>query len=595
MADLIAQGPNPEDHWRKPLPDDQRLVLGRDAGPWSVPWDSFISRHHAELICQKGQLEVRSLSPVRNPIFHRGQVQSMFAVAPGEHFVIGRTTFTLLADDSQARSDERPLVAERTISAQELKQLHFRDAPRRLDVLSRLPEVIARAANDPELSVGLINMVLAGIPRADAAALVVAEPTEENSIAVQVLHQDSRLAGQAFQPSRRLVRQAVDSQQTVLHVRGAANAAHAGTLNLTQAGDFDWAFCTPVRGEACKGWAIYVTGRLSPESAATIRDPWETNELGDDLKFTELAAALLHSLRQVQRLQRNQASLRQFFSPAVVRGLADDPDVVLKPHEADVTVLFCDLRGFSRESEKHKDLMALLQRVSKALGVMTQNILDQGGVIGDFQGDSAMGFWGWPLAQSDRVKRACLAALAIRTMFEAKARHPEHPLAGFQVGIGIASGRAVAGGIGSIDQVKITVFGPTVNLASRLEGMTKILGTSILLDEETARLARQQIPTSIARCRRLAQVRPYGMGNALEVSELVPPVSEYPVLTDDHLMDYELGLDAFVVGNWDTALKCFSRLPVEDCSKDYVMNFIYSNRRVPPAGWKGIIELASKS
>ena len=70
-----------------------------------------------------------------------------------------------------------------------------------------------------------------------------------------------------------------------------------------------------------------------------------------------------------------------------------------------MTVLFCDLRGFSRESERSADdLFGLLERVSRALGVMTHHILEEGGVIGDFHGDAAMGFWGWPIAQADAAR-----------------------------------------------------------------------------------------------------------------------------------------------------------------------------------------------
>ena len=87
----------------------------------------------------------------------------------------------------------------------------------------------------------------------------------------------------------------------------------------------------------------------------------------------------------------------------------------------------------------------------------------------------------------------------------------------------MATGRAVAGKIGTVDQVKVTVFGPVVNLASRLEGMTKILQAPILLDETTARIVRQQVPREVARVRRLAIVRPYGLDTPLEVSELLPP------------------------------------------------------------------------
>ena len=70
-------------------------------------------------------------------------------------------------------------------------------------------------------------------------------------------------------------------------------------------------------------------------------------------------------------------------------------------------------------------------------------------------------------------------------------------LSGFRMGIGIATGRAVAGKIGTVDQVKVTVFGPVVNLASRLESMTKVLCVPILLDETTARPCRGELPTDV--------------------------------------------------------------------------------------------------
>ena len=86
-------------------------------------------------------------------------------------------------------------------------------------------------------------------------------------------------------------------------------------------------------------------------------------------------------------------------------------------------MLFCDLRGFSLRSEKGAgDLLGLLRRVSTALGVMTHQILDHGGVVGDFHGDAAMGFWGWPIAQADAAAKAATAALEIRAEFTAAAR-----------------------------------------------------------------------------------------------------------------------------------------------------------------------------
>src|SRR4029077_21022072 len=165
------------------------------------------------------------------------------------------------------------------------------------------------------------------------------------------------------------------------------------------------------------------------------------SDVRDDIKFTELAAATLSSLRELNRLGRQQAGLSQFFAPVVMEALGtDDPERVLSPRETEVSVLFCDLRGFSRTSERSgSDLLGLLERGSKALGVMTHQILDHGGVVGDFQGDAAMGFWGWPLMSDDAVVRACLAALGIRAEFEAAARKPDHPLADFRMGIGLAT------------------------------------------------------------------------------------------------------------------------------------------------------------
>lgn len=593
MADLIAQGPDPQQRWRRSLSAGQPFVLGREAAPWSVGWDDQVSRRHVELCWSQGRLRVHKLDTGLNPVFVRGQEVTQFELRPGEHFVIGRTTFALADEQVHISLDVPDPIRQQTFSPQYLERLRFHNADQRLEVLSRLPEVISGSTSESELFVRLVNMLLAGIPRAGAAALVSADQAAitDHTGGVRVLHWDRRLSPLGnFEPSRRLILEALQGRQSVLHVWSARE--QGGKPAFTASENLDWAFCTPMPGEACPGWAIYVAGRFQLPTASPVSDP---TDLSEDLKFTELVAATLNSLRHVQQLERKNASLSQFFPPAVLDALAANPQMALVPRECDVSVLFCDLRGFSLQAEQSAgNLLALLERVSKALGVMTHHILQQQGVIGDFQGDAAMGFWGWPLAQDDTVASACRAALAIRREFEAASRTSGHPLANFQVGIGLASGRAVAGGIGTIDQLKVTVFGPVVNLASRLEGMTKTIRAPILLDETTARLARQQLPSDAGRIRRVAVVRPYGLDTALEVSELLPPLADHPQLTDDHLASYEAAVDCFLAGRWTDALELLHQVPARDRVKDFLTIFIAQHNRTPPPGWDKVIPLSSK-
>lgn len=600
MADLIAQGPGSQNRWRRPLAEQRTTVLGRGAGGWATPWDEHISRQHAEIAWDGQRLRVKQLPAARNPIFFKGRQTPAFDIQPGEHFVIGETTFTLSDERVQVTLDVPQPTQQQTFSSQYLQRVQFRHGDVHIDVLSRMPEMISGAASDGEVYVRLVNLLLAGVPRAGAAALVCVKQNgaaEDSDVrpAVEVLHWDRRVVtGDDFQPSERLMLEALRRRESVLHLWSEGDPAASSSFTLNQG--VDWAFCTPVGGKACQGWAFYVAGRFVSDSAAPGSHVSDPNDLRDDLKFAETAATTLSSLRDVRLLERQRAGLSQFFSPIVLDALAaEDPEVVLAPRETEVTVLFCDLRGFARQSEKSADdLLGLLNRVSKALGVTTHHMREQGGVLGDFHGDSAMGFWGWPLAQPDAAVRACLAALAIREEFAAASLNADDLLADFRIGIGIATGKAVAGKIGTVDQVKVTVFGPVVNLSSRLEGMTKTLHAPILLDERTATVVRRELSRDVARLRRVAVIKPYGLDKPVEVTELLPAERDYPQLTDQNLADYERALDLLQAGRWSQAFELLHRVPAEDRVKDFLTVFIAQHNRLPPETWNGVIPLTSK-
>ncbi|HEY2249722.1 MAG TPA: adenylate/guanylate cyclase domain-containing protein, partial [Planctomycetaceae bacterium] len=319
-------------------------------------------------------------------------------------------------------------------------------------------------------------------------------------------------------------------------------------------------------------------------------------DLKGDVRFVELLAQFVGAARQIRRLEQQQAGLSQFFSPTVMETLTGDKaHTLLEPRECDITVLFCDVRGFSRRAElAQHSLHELLGRVSNALGVMTRGIVLHEGVIADFQGDSALAFWGWPVPPDEGPADACRAALCIHSGFRQATGSPDHALADFRVGIGIAHGRAIAGKIGSAEQAKVGVFGPVVNLGSRLEGLTKLFQASILMDESTAAYVRAHLPATEGRCRRLARIKPFGMETVLTITELLPPASPDSTITDAEIATYETALDAVIEGRWPQAFDLLSELPVRDRAKEFLMILLAEHNYQPPADWNGTIVMTGK-
>lgn len=565
-------------------------VLGRSLeADFPVPWDRGISRQHLAIEAERDSLSVRRLNGSANPVFVDGEARESFVVKADGRFAIGETSFTVRA--LSPFSAERTPVEQAVFDSQTLRAVRFDDADRRIEVLTRLPDVILGTSSTEEIHHRVVDLILTGVPRADAAAIVAGSQPDE----VTVLHQDRRrpLEGR-LQPSGRLVAECLRSGRSVLHVWDATTAESAFTV----AAELDWAFCTPLKAADAQPTGLYVAGRREA-SHSSLPNPLRTrpaDALQADVKFAELVAEILNSVLRLKTLERQTAGLKQFLAPPILAALGDKFDAkLLEPRECEATVLFCDLRGFSAKAEKASgDLVGLLERVSQALGVMTREILSHNGVTGDFLGDAALGFWGWPISSDEAPLDACRAALAIRKAFADAATESDHPLRDFKVGIGIAHGPSVAGKIGTPEQVKFTVFGPIVNLASRLEGMTKQLRVPILIDEATARFARARLSRSVGRVRNLARVLPYGSERPLVVSELLPSASDLPELSDQDLANYEAAFEAFSNGRWDDAYRLLHRLSPEDRAPDFLNQIITSQNRVAPPGWDGIVKLPSK-
>jgi class 3 adenylate cyclase len=179
--------------------------------------------------------------------------------------------------------------------------------------------------------------------------------------------------------------------------------------------------------------------------------------------------------------------------------LADDRKPDLAGEVKTVTVLFSDIRGFTTFSEKltaHEVVEMLNAYFTRAC----EPILAQGGTVDKYIGDAVMAVFGSPVSQPDHARRAVRAALGMAKEAEGfkdwmRKRFPDKGLAEFGIGVGLHTGEAVIGDIGTPKRKEFTAIGDTVNAASRLEGVTKELKCVVAASEETVKAAGPGVRT----------------------------------------------------------------------------------------------------
>lgn len=194
-------------------------------------------------------------------------------------------------------------------------------------------------------------------------------------------------------------------------------------------------------------------------------------------------AGLVYSQSVVDRDTRRIRQLfRRYVAPEVVDRLLQGGTDVEAGRRMEVTILFADVRGFTAFAEQAspEDVVRCLD---KYLQVMADSILAHGGMLDKYVGDSVMAVFGAPLPRPDHAQAALAAALDIRRRVAAIGEHEDHPGAALEVGIGIHSGEAVVGSIGSPLRREFTAIGDAVNVASRLE---EAAGPGEILISETA-------------------------------------------------------------------------------------------------------------
>ena len=167
-----------------------------------------------------------------------------------------------------------------------------------------------------------------------------------------------------------------------------------------------------------------------------------------------------------------------------------------------------------------------------------------------------MGFWGWPIDQPDGALRAVTAAIEIQNQIKKMAARDDADV--FKMGIGIGTGEAVAGRIGTDDQVKVTAFGPVVNVASRLESMTKQLGCSILIDEATAESLPEDSPWLPIP---FGKIQPFAMDRSVSVFRIDGGSEDGRLITAEQVRQITEAVKSFQSGQWSAAVKLLAFYP----------------------------------
>ncbi|WP_254510713.1 adenylate/guanylate cyclase domain-containing protein [Anatilimnocola floriformis] len=262
-------------------------------------------------------------------------------------------------------------------------------------------------------------------------------------------------------------------------------------------------------------------------------------------------AAGLARLEQEQAALKAQVQFANFFSPELSRQLTLQPDL-LNVRDAEVTLLFCDIRGFSRISER-LGAARTVDWISDVMDAISNCVRAESGVLVDYVGDETFAMWGAPEEQPDHAERACRAALAmleqlpiLNERWQGELKEP------LDIGIGINTGIARVGNIGSSHKFKYGPLGNTVNLASRVQGATKHAKCKLLITGTTQAKLGPEFLT-----RRLCQVRVFNIAQAVDLYQLVPPGSpdwpEAKAVYEAALTEFEnrrFSPAARILGNW---------------------------------------------
>jgi adenylate cyclase len=354
---------------------------------------------------------------------------------------------------------------------------------------------------------------------------------------------------------------------------------------------------------------LLITGRLQTAFRRLTSAFHETadGKYSDPLPITsgdeigELTSSFNTMVDQLKSKEKLREAFGQFLDPRIVANVVNPATGELRQsaERRTVTIFFSDIAGFSGIGEQltADTVVRLLNRYFTAA---TEVIRRNHGIVDKFIGDAVMAFWASPFSEGETHARdACLACLEMRSAFAAIANDISNitglrrNIPKFHVRVALATGEALIGTVGSDTTKSFTVIGDTVNIASRLEGVNKIYGTDLIINEDCFHLAEQDVEA-----REIDLLTVYGKTEPVRIYELLGKIGELDSSTSQLRDTFATALQKYREQKWTEAEKgfqnCLAIRKNDGPSLEFLTRIATFARTPPPKDWNGVWQTASK-
>jgi len=307
------------------------------------------------------------------------------------------------------------------------------------------------------------------------------------------------------------------------------------------------------------------------------------------LALSYTSSTLYRYFTEIQDRKALKSAFSHYVSKEVVEEIAKNPTALkLGGEQKNITAFFADIANFTGWSEGAKP-EELVTQLNEYFSALSEIVMRNQGTVDKFEGDAIMAFWGAPLALENHAELACKTALECRYRLEELNNTWDRKI---NIRIGINSGPAVIGNIGSRDRFDYTAIGDNVNLAARLESINKFYATQIIISENT----RRAIGNSFE-LRRVDLIRVKGKSEPIEIFELLAEKGKLPEKTLALLKEFDQAVDLYRAGSFAEAKNIFAKLLKEvdhDGPTQTYLTRIENLIATPPKNWNGIWTFTEK-